>query len=447
MIELTEPVKLLIAFVIGAVIGLEREERDETLADTMRKRYAPLGVRTFSLMATLGAISGLLLIKFTAFALLLTGIVGSIILIYYCFHSYMTRDIGMTTEIALLYAYIIGVLISIELVPIQVTLAISVIVLLMLSRKEQIKKLVANINQHEINAFTSFALIALVVLPFLPNQGYTLSQIPNLLQLLSNFSINLGKLESIEIINPFKLWTIVALITGVDLFGYILEKNVGKKKGWLFASMAGGFISSTATTLSLAQESRGKKGVNHLVSAAIFANMASFFQIGLIIAALSAGFFVKSIPVLLLLILSCFATAFYFLKFAKTKQSTKEKEEKQSKKEIINLFPALQFALVYLIIQFISKISLEFFGQTGFLVATGIGALSGLDAVIVNTAQLAGNRVEYTLAAEALILANAINLISKTVYSYFQGSSEFTIKFGVSMGIVIGTSLLGLLFI
>jgi len=107
----------------------------------------------------------------------------------------------------------------------------------------------------------------------------------------------------------------------------------------------------------------------------------------------------------------------------------------------------LLIAFVYLIIQFVSRISLELFGQNGFLVATAIGALTGLDAVIVNTAQLAGNQIAIHLAVMSLILANAVNLFSKTGYSFIQGSKEFATKFGMSMGIVVGASLLGLLFL
>ena len=89
----------------------------------------------------------------------------------------------------------------------------------------------------------------------------------------------------------------------------------------------------------------------------------------------------------------------------------------------------------------------EFFGQSGFLAATALGALTGLDAVIVNTSQLAGRQIEVYLAVIALILANAVNLISKTIYSFMQGKREFATKFGVSMIVIIVSSLAGLMFL
>ena len=62
---------------------------------------------------------------------------------------------------------------------------------------------------------------------FLPNKSFYLSSIPALETILSAYKISLGKLAGIEILNPFKLWLVVALITGIDIFGYILEKTIG----------------------------------------------------------------------------------------------------------------------------------------------------------------------------------------------------------------------------
>jgi uncharacterized membrane protein (DUF4010 family) len=444
MFELNEPLKLILSFAIGAVIGLERQENKSDLRDIKNKSYAPLGLRTFSMIAALGCLSGLLIGEFLLIALFISITFAVLLITHYIFNSNMTKDIGITTELALLYSYLIGLIIAIELLPMQVTLAISVVLLLILSRKEQIKGFIADVQKKEINAFISFAIIALVILPFLPNNGYTITDIPNVERIVGNFGWDLERVRDIEILNPFKLWTIVALITGVDLFGYVLERKFGKSRGWLFASLAGGFISSTATTLSLAQESKTAKQVNHLVSAAVFANMASFFQIAFLILVLNVAFFIQSIPVILLVIASSFIAGVYFYRHRATKNTKFSSKNDSSQKEIINLGPALKFAGLFLIIQLISRIALEFFGQSGFLAATAIGSLTGLDAVIINTSQLAGKQIEVTLAVIALILANAVNLTSKTIYSFLQGNQEFAIKFGLSMGFVALSSVVGL---
>lgn len=447
MIELNEPIKLLLALVVGAVIGLERESYDEKLVDAKKDPYIPLGLRTFSLVALLGSITGLVADKFLFISLTISVIVGAIIILFYIFHTKIAKDIGITTEIALLFVYIIGILIALEVFPIPLIVAISVVLILILSRKKEIKGLVGGIKRNEINAFTSYALIALVILPFLPNRSFTFGDIPSLSAILQAFGADLGRMQNIELLNPFKLWIVVALITGVDLLGYVLQRLVGEKKGWLLTSIAGGFVSSTATTLSLAQESKTAKAkINTLIASAIFSNVASFFQIGLIILFISSAFFINSLFVLIPVILVGTATGIYHLLKASKNKST-EIKEKIKQPEIINLGPALKFAFLFLIISVVSKVALEFFGQSGFLAATGLGALAGLDAVIINTSELAGRVIDMRLALIALILANAVNLISKSIFSYLQGDREFAYKLGTSMAIIIISSLIGLFFI
>lgn len=447
MESLPEGLKLFLAFVLGGVIGLEREVNEKE-GSYNKKRTAVLGIRSFSLITGLGAIIGLLYLKMLPLALLATGGFLLMLLLFYYLDATSTKSYGLTTEIAVLYSFLIGLLLMLEIIPIQLLLALTVLVVLLLSQKAKIKNVVEDIRRNELNAFISFAIIALVILPFLPNTTYALADIPILKEILGNFGVNVQKIATIELFNPFKLWLIVALVTGVDFIGYILERTIGQKRGWLLASAAGGFISSTATTQSLAQESKSSKGVNHLVAAAVLANGVSFVQVAFLIGALSIAFLVSLLPVIGLMIATCIIALIFFLR-AKEKTVKKAKQTAVSKKEvkIIDLKSALKFTGLFLLISTLSKIALEFFGNNGFLAATGIGALIGLDAVMINTANLAGRSIDTQLAVLAFILANFVNLAGKTVYSFAQGSREFTVKFAISMSLVIAASLVGFLFV
>ena len=103
----------------------------------------------------------------------------------------------------------------------------TVILMLILSLKQKIKLFVAGIKQFELESFISYAIIALVILPFLPNTPLFLRDIPFLKSLLSAFQINFDKFLNLELINPFGVWKVVALVTGVEIFGYFLEKTIG----------------------------------------------------------------------------------------------------------------------------------------------------------------------------------------------------------------------------
>ncbi|PIS08894.1 hypothetical protein COT75_04375 [Candidatus Beckwithbacteria bacterium CG10_big_fil_rev_8_21_14_0_10_34_10] len=444
---LTITLKLVLSLVLGAVIGLERESYEKEINPESKSVIGGLGVRTFALVTSLGAVAGLL--RASNFSLFLTLNITFMLLLlaYYVMGSILLKDNGITTELAVIFAYLIGLFVALEIFPIQLVFAMTVILILILSRKEKIKNIVSGIKKTEINAFISYALIALVVLPFLPKQAFFLTDIPGLVNIFQSYGIDLGKLASIEILNPFKLWLVVALITGVDMFGYFLEKTIGQKKGWLLTSIAGGFISSTATIQSLAQQSKKSLNVNRLVAASIFANLASFFQIFILIASLNSQFLVKSTLIMFSIIMVSFLSGLFFLKLKEPKNEEEFKQTKQTLKEdkIFALNPALKFAGLFLLIKFGTKIALVFFGDHGFLAASALGAVTGIDAVTINLSELAGQTISLKTAALSLIVVNAVNLLSKTVYSFVQGKKEFALKLSLSSLLIVLASFLGLL--
>ena len=444
---LSIPLKLALSLILGAVIGLEREAYEKKIAPKQGSIVGSLGVRTFALITALGGIAGLLRQDFFSLFLTINITFMLLLLAYYVLGSILLKDNGITTEIAIIFAYLIGVFIALEVFPIQLILAMTVILILILSRKQEIRTIIAGIKASELNAFISYALIALVILPFLPNKPFYLADIPSLEMILSAYQISLGKLAAIEILNPFKLWLVVALITGVDIFGYVLEKTIGQKKGWLLTSIAGGFISSTATTQSLAQQSKKSGRINQLVAAAIFSNLASFFQLFILIASINGLFLAKSTLLILAIMGSSFLTGLAFLKLksGRDQENLTETKEKLEKAEIFALNPALKFAFIFLLIRIATKTSLAFLGNSGFLAVSALASITGLDAVIINSSELAGTTINFKTGVIALILANAVNLVCKCIYSFSQGKKEFALKFSLSMGIIIASSFLGLL--
>jgi uncharacterized membrane protein (DUF4010 family) len=442
---------LLVGLGLGAVIGLEREvnEKSKHDQDPTLKPIAIVGLRSFSLITILGVITGFLYPVFSGLSIVIASVFFLLLLIFYILHTHQTKDTGITTELAMVFSFVIGVLLSIPSFPIQLTIAIAIIVTLLLSQKRKIKDAVEEIKSHEINAFISFAIIALVVLPFLPNTAYALSDLPGLTTFFQNIGLQDAGILNIELVNPFKLWLIVVLVIGVDLIGYVLERVIGSKKGWLLASAAGGFVSSTATTQSLAQESKHRHRINPLLSAAILANIVSFIQVAILIALINGLFLVKLLPVLGLMLAAGVGVLLYFVFLDREDNKAIDQKEvhKKENEKIIDIGAALKFAALFLVISIFSKITLELFGNNGFFIATGIGSLIGLDAVMINTATLAGNQIDYRVAAFGFILANAVNLFGKSFYSFAMGKKEFAVKFLISMIVIVAASLLGVFFI
>ena len=439
-------VKLLLSLLLGMAIGLERESYELQIDKTKRSGIGSLGIRSFALITTLGTIAALLIQSYFSLFLIISITFCLLLTVYYILGSLVTKDNGMTTELAIFWSYLIGIFVGLNIFPIQLIIAITVILMLILSLKQKIKLFVAGIKQFELESFISYAIISLVILPFLPDTGYFLKDIPFLKSILSAFQINFERFLNLEIINFFGLWKVVALVTEVEIAGYFLEKTIGQKKGWLLTSIAGGFISSTSTTQSLAQKSKNTKNTNRLVSAAIFSNFSSFIQMFILLASVNLIFLSKNIVYIISIALSAVLIGIYFLKREDKKlENLTETKENLKNDRLFSLMPALKFALIFLLIKLITKFSLIVFGNNGFILSTILGAVTGLDAIIINTAELAGKTVTFQTGVITLILANAVNLLSKSGYAFTQGSRPFAKKFFISVVIIICFSFLGLI--
>jgi uncharacterized membrane protein (DUF4010 family) len=430
---------LFLALIFGATIGLERESS---------KQGDPHvgGIRTFSLIGLTGALTGIFFIHdYASLALVIT--IGFIVLLisYYVSEALNTKDFGITSELAAISTFLIGLLVMINIIPLQITVAIFVILIFILSLKSRTTQLVAGVSKQEIQSFISYAIIALVALPVLPDYGYKLKDIPVLPEILQGLKVDLGKFDSLDLINPRKIWIVVVLITGIDVFGYILGRIVGNKNGFALTSFMAGFVSSTSATQSLAQRSKNSTFVNHLVGAAILANLASFLQIFLLVGPLNPKWLVSIAPSILLMIVTAGFIAVILFK----KKEPKETEEGQEKKtgKIFSLLPALKFAALLIVIKIFTKVCLIVFGQSGFIISSVIASFAGIDAIIVNLADMAGHTITFTFAFVTFLVINATNLLSKSLYSYLQGNSRFALKFFISVLIIAAVSTLWLLFI
>ncbi len=430
---------LLLALVFGATVGLERESNNPSDPHVG-------GIRTFSLISLMGALAGIFYQhQYESIAWII--IIGFFLLLisYYVSEAMHTRDFGITSELSAIVTFLLGLMVMLSIIPLQIVVAIFVVVVFILSLKARTRQLVAGLTSQEVQAFISYAIIALVALPVLPDYSYKLKDLPMLSDILNGLKVELGQFDNLDLINPRKIWMIVVLITGIDVFGYILGRIAGSKNGFALTSFMAGFVSSTSATQSLAQRSNSTPFVNHLVGAAILANLASFLQIFLLIGPLNARWLLAIAPSILIMIFTAGVIAYIFLK----KKEPEEEKEEQSKKAtaIFSLLPALKFAALLIVIKIFTKICLILFGQSGFIISSVIASFAGLDAIIVNLADMAGNTITFEFAFLTFLMVNATNLLSKSLYSYLQGNRNFALKFLVSALIIAAAGASWLLFI
>lgn len=432
-------INLILAFVFGATVGLERESS---------KGSGPHvgGIRTFSLMSMSGALAGIFIVH-GYLALGISVIAGFLLLLIsnYITEGLQTKDFGITSELSALGTFFLGLMVMLDIIPLQTTVAFLVILVFILSLKSRTEKLMAGISKTEVQSFVSYAIIALVALPVLPDHAYKVKDLPVVENLLSGLGVNIGQFDNLDLVNPRKIWFVVVLITGIDVFGYILSRLVGDKSSFALTSFMAGFVSSTSTTQSLALRSKGSRFVNHLVGAAVLANLASFFQIFLLIGPLNAPWLMSILPSIMIMILSAGLLAVYYFKTKEPDDGGVAAEEKKSQ-QIFSLLPALKFAALLIVIKIVTKICLILFGESGFIISSVLASFAGIDAIMVNLAEMAGHTITFKFAFLTFLIINATNLLSKSGYSYLQGDRRFALRFLLAMAIVIGASTAGLLF-
>ena len=163
-----ENFKLLgIALVLGLLIGLERGWRERELSEGMRVA----GLRTYGLISLLGGLSGLLAkqtgplpVGFVFIALAL------ILLVAYHKSQEKSDDVGITSMIAALLAFILGALVVFGHAMLAASSA--VVITLLLGFKPLLHGWVSKLDQQELEATLKLLLISVVMLPVLPDKGY-----------------------------------------------------------------------------------------------------------------------------------------------------------------------------------------------------------------------------------------------------------------------------------
>jgi uncharacterized membrane protein (DUF4010 family) len=430
--------RFLIALLLGAAIGLEREfqhQREKT------KDFA--GFRTFILIAIFGALVGYISEQIESPALIIASLVAFMLLVIagYVIVSIDEKRIGATTEMSAIITFVLGILVLKGHIIISVIIAI--IVAALLAYKLQMHKFARKIEAVELYSTLKFGLISLVVLPLLPNKGYTLLDIPVLHEIIESFPSVALILAQIDVLNPFKIWLMVVFIAGISFVGYILIKTVGAKAGLGLTGFMGGLISSTAVTSSLSIESkRAKKIVNVFVFGTIIASCTMYFRVLFEVLVLNKSLLTHLIvPIGLMAVVGLGYCLYLYLQ--KTKKHTKKHFEFNSP---FALGPALKFGLFFGFVLYIAKLFQILFGDTGIYIASLLSGLADVDAITITMASLANTGdVTSVVAVSAITIAVCSNTVVKGGIAYLFGAKEFGMIIMKVFGAMLAVALLAIL--
>ena len=237
---------------IGLLIGIERERSHRG-----GPRQA-LGSRTFALLAAVGTLTALL----GAWVVVAGAVVvGCLIIAGY--RRTNSDDPGTTTEVAALAVFLLGVLCVTDA---RLAAAVAIAFMVLLTGKARIHTFAREVvTDVEIDDAIKFLVIAFVILPLLPDR-------------------DIGPYGAL---NPSHIWLIVVTLTGISWVGYVAVRALGPRRGLLATGLASGFVSATATTASMGRLSRSSDRFAPAVAGAQVASVATYAQLGVIIAVVS----------------------------------------------------------------------------------------------------------------------------------------------------------------
>lgn len=441
-------IKLLLSVVFGAILGLESDTREiEDKGEKVAKKDEKFrlgGFRTYTLISLFGGIAGVFYIlesKIISYILFLTLII--LIFIAYYLNVKLKQAFGLTTEIAIIITFVLGFLTSSSLVRFEILLGILVLMAFFLSQKRGIGKFINKIQHKELIDVIKFGLISLILLPIIPNRDFYVKDLSQIIQV--DFQEKVGE---IYLINPFSIWLVVILISGLNLVSYYLSRAFGTKAGIQITSFFGGFFSSTSTLISLAskaKKSENKTLIKRYSGGAILSNGVSYILAGFLFLISNFQLFREVLPMLVAMFIS---SVLIGLKFISSKDKiNKEDIDKDLLYEPFSVGPAIKFITLILSITIIIQLlQLLNVSETFILFVTAISGLTGIDAPIIAISGLAlSENISFESAVLAFVLTNTINLIGKTWYSRLLGNNIFFKYVAIGLGLTVICGLLALI--
>ncbi|MDP1557794.1 MAG: MgtC/SapB family protein [Nitrosomonas sp.] len=374
---------------IGLLIGLERE----------RSPSARAGLRTFALVALFGTLAAKLSEKTDSPWLLLGGllIVGFMTIAAYSRTKDETADPGTTTVAAIIVCYSLGAIVWYGESMLAIMLAIITTILLYF--KAELHGITQNLDRRDLISILQFAVLTFIILPILPDKSF-------------------GPYNTF---NPYQIWLMVVLISGVSLAGYVALRLVGKRYGAVLLGSLGGLVSSTATTLVYARHSKYNPGFAQLaVVVILIANLIVLVRITIVSAVVSPSILPQLLPILGGGLLFGLGTTVYW--WQRLNQQTEIPMPEISNPTEIRT--AASFGLLYAVVLFFAAWLSDIAGNSGLYAVALISGMTDVDAITLTSLHLfEQGKLESIETVTTITLGILSNMGFKLGLIFFLGGS------------------------
>lgn len=372
----TELLRTLAAsLAIGILIGIERGWRQRDANDGSRVS----GLRTFGLLGLTGGLAGHvpdLLAAAIALAALSSLVLG--------YRSALAREgsLSVTNTLVGIVTFALGYMAAKGQV--SEALAVAAVTTLLLTLRAQAHAMLKGMTAQEVDSIARFALVALVILPLLPDR-------------------NLGPYDAW---NPRQIWMVVVVVLGLSFAGYVATRRLGSGKGIMITALCGSLVSSTAVTVTYAQRLRQKDGPEApLIAGIALASLVMFVRVQL----LSITLIPYAARSLALAMVPAFIVGGLTTLLALRARNAEASASEVKLGNPLDFGPALLLAGLVAVMAIPARWALEQFGDQGIIVVLGLTGMWDVDAAVLTLAGMPKDILDGTTAGLVLavpVLAN-----------------------------------------
>lgn len=362
--------RIAVAAALGLLLGTEREWSQK-----------PAGMRTFTIIATLGAVA---VVADVAGFVLLGGVLvvaqGSIFALRGLLYEEETHL--LTTSVSMVLAYAIGILAAKGLY-FEAVLAAVVTTMLLVLRRE-LHGFARNLEKNEIRSAIEFAVLAFVCYPLLPA----------------------GPVGPWGGVNPQTVWLLIVAVSVIGFVNYLVVARYGAL-GVAVTSYFGGLVNSTAVIGEIVSRTRRNTELSELaVGSILLANAAMATRDLLIAVAFIPGISLEIGAPLGAIILAGIGLSYFM--------SDWNAEIDLEFESPFKLTSALKFGVLFLVVLLLSAGAQATYGSSGLLVSSFFSGLVSSGAVTTTAVLLVqSGQISNQLASAAIITGVSASILVK----------------------------------
>jgi uncharacterized membrane protein (DUF4010 family) len=411
--DLIDIYPFLVALLIGALIGTERQRR---LAEDKVRGVA--GLRTFVLIALLGALCAYLSDHYgPGFAIAAISTFTILVAAGYASSVNSLGRIDFTAAVAAVVTFALGMLTTFP-DSVLLAVALAIITTWVLATRTITHRYVEALTETDLLDTLKMGIIALVIYPLLPEEP----------------------LGPWGVISLRQIWLFVIMVSLIGYVGYILIRILGAERGLSLTGILGGIVSSTAVTTSMAAE---VKLDERILPAAVFATAVAcctmFPRMLFITAVINKDLFLGVLPPLL--IMTVVGAALAYLSLRKNPAMGAD----VMVKDPFRIVPALKLGAFFAFVLIISKIASVYFGDAGIYAASIISGLADVDAITLTMATMSKSTLAANVAVTSITLAAIVNTLVKLTIAYVLGTKAFGNKMAAILIPIVLAGLLALI--